>query len=140
MAANPNFAGTLQTPAVSFANADGTTIKTILTAGATAGASGSRIDTLFATNTDTGNAYVLQLSIQKSGVDYIIGEVNVPLGAGTNGSAKSVAVLNSTDIPGLAYTEGGALYLATGASLRAKCKTTVAGANTVSISGCAVDY
>lgn len=131
MASTPQFIGTIRTPTASFANADGTAFKTLLTAGA----SGSRVDTLIGTNTDTINAYVVQLAIQVSGVDYVLGEVNIPIGSGTNGSAKSVAMLNATDIPGLAYTENGAIYLATGASLRGRCKTTVAGANTVQIVG-----
>lgn len=136
MAATPQFIATLKTPSVAFVNGDGTSFKTVLAAGA----SGTRIDTLIAANSDAANAYVLQLAVQVSGVDNVIGEVSVPLGAGTNGSAKSVAVLNPTDIPGLVYTEGGALFLANGATLRARVKSAVAGANSVSISGVAGDY
>lgn len=136
MSASPSFIGTLQTPAAQFQNADGTTFKTLLTAGA----SGSRVDSLFASNSDTGSAYVVQLALQKSAVDYVIGEVNVPLGSGTNGTAKSVALLNPTDIPGLAYTEAGALFLASGVALRARVKTAVAGSSAVQIIGCAGDY
>lgn len=136
MSANPSFIATPKTPAASFANADATSFKSIHT-GATLG---SRIDTLFASNSDTSNAYVIQLALQKSGVDYIIGEVSVPIGAGTNGSAKSVAVLNDTDIPGLAYTENGALYLENAVTLRARVKTTVAGSNNVQICGVGGDY
>jgi hypothetical protein len=121
---------------VSFANADSTNFKTVHSAGA----SGSRIDSIIGSNSDAANAYVLQLSVQISAVDYIIGEVTIPIGAGTNGSTKSVAVLNPTDIPGLAYTEAGALFLATGAVLRAKCKTAVAGGNLVQLRGVAGDY
>lgn len=136
MAANPSFVSTPQNPAAQFQNADGTTFKTLFTAGS----SGGRVDSLIATNTDTANAYVVQLALQKSGVDYVLGEVSVPLGSGTNGSAKSVAVMNSTDVPGLAYTEAGALFLASGVALRARVKTAVAGSNTVQIIGIAGDY
>lgn len=136
MSSSPQFITTVRNPVQSFANADGTSFKSVFSAGA----SGSRIDTLFGTNTDTANAYVVQLSIRKSSVDYVIGEVNIPIGAGTNGSAKSVAMLNATDIPGLAYTENGALYLETGCVLRARVKTAVAGVNTVSLVGVAGDY
>jgi hypothetical protein len=136
MASSPQYIGTVKTPAASFANADGTAFKTILAAGT----SGSRIDTLSAANTDTANAYVLQLSVQVSGVDYILGEVTIPIGSGTNGTAKSVAALNPVDIPSLAYTENGSLYLASGAVLRGKVKTTVAGSNTVQVTGVAGDY
>lgn len=136
MSASPSFIATPKTPAQSFVNADGTSFKSVMSAGA----SGSRIDTLIGTNTDTGNAYVVQFAIQKSAVDYVIGEVNIPIGAGTNGSAKSVAMLNATDIPGLTYTENGAVYLETGCVLRARVKTAVAGVNTVQIVGVGGDY
>lgn len=136
MASNAQFIATVKNPSVSFANADASNFKTIHTAGSL----GSRIDTLIGSNTDSANAYVVQLAVQISGVDYILGEVNIPIGSGTNGSAKSVAMLNATDIPGLAYTENGALYLASGAVLRGKTKTTVAGSNTVQIVGVAGDY
>lgn len=136
MSSNPSFVSTVQTPAAQFVNADGTTFKTVMTAGS----NGSRVDSLIATNTDGTNAYVVQLALQKSGVDYVLGEVNVPLGSGTNGTAKSVALLNSSDIPGLAYTEGGALFLASGVALRARPKTAVAGSNTLQIVGVAGDY
>lgn len=136
MSASPSFISTPKNPTASFANADATTFKSIFTAGT----SGSRIDSLFASNTDTSNAYVLQLAVQKSGVDYVIGEVSVPIGSGTNGSAKSVAVLNPTDIPGLTYTESGALFLEGGSVLRARVKTTVAGSNSVQLFGVAGDY
>ena len=105
-----------------------------------AGTLGSRLDSLFVSNSDTANAYVLQLAIQKSSVNYIIGEISVPIGAGTNSSAKSVAALNATDIPGLAFTEAGALYLESGAILVGKMKSTVAGANTVQVVGVGGDY
>lgn len=136
MAATPMFIGTPQTPAVAFVNADSTTFKTMLTAGS----SGSRVDSLFGSNTDTANAYVVQLALQKSGVDYVLGEVSVPANAGTNGTVKSVAMLNPTDLPGLAYTEGGALFLASGVALRARVKTAVSGSFTVQIVGTAGDY
>ena len=136
MSASPSFIATPKTPAVAFANADGTSYKTVHSAGTL----GTRIDTLFGTNTDTGVATVVQFAITKSGVDYVIGEVNVPANAGTNGTVKSVAMLNPTDIPGLAYTENGALYLETGVSLRARCKVAVAGVFAVQISGVAGDY
>ncbi len=136
MSAAPAFVGTLQTPVQSFANGDGTTVKTLVTPGL----SGCRVDTLFASNTDAAVATVLQLSIQVSAVEYVIGEVTVPAGAGTNGSTKSVALLNPTDIPGLTYTENGALYLASGALLRAKAKVSVAGGNIISVTGVAGNY
>lgn len=136
MSASPSFIATPRNPVQSFANADSTTFKSVFSAGA----SGSRLDSLIGTNTDTTAAYVVQLAIQKSSVDYVIGEVNIPIGSGTNGSAKSVAMLNSTDIPGLTYTENGSIYLETGCVLRARVKTAVAGVYTVQLAGVGGDY
>lgn len=131
MASTPVFIATPRTPAISIVNADGTVFKTVFTAGSL----GSRIDTLIATNSDAANASVVQLALQKSGVDYVLGEIAVPIGSGTNGSAKSVALLNSTDIPGLGYTESGSIFLEQGVSLRARVKTAVSGSNSVQIVG-----
>lgn len=136
MSSSPSFITTPKTPVGQFENADGTSFKTLLTAGAI----GSRVDSLIATSTDTVSAYVVQLAVQVSGVDYVLGEVNVPIGSGTNGSAKSVAMLNATDIPGLASSENGSLYLASGAVLRARVKTAVSGSFKVQVVGMAGNY
>lgn len=136
MSAQPSFISIPKNPATSFANADASNFKTIMSAGSL----GSRLDSLFVSNSDTTNAYVLQLAIQKSSVNYIIGEISIPIGAGTNSSTKSVAALNTVDIPGLAFTESGALYLESGALLVGKVKSTVAGANTVQVIGVGGDY
>lgn len=137
MAATASFIATPKTPVLAFANADGTTFKTL----ATGGALGTRIDSVAASNGDAANAYVLQLAIQISGVDYVLGEVTVPVGAGTNGTAKSVSVLNPADIPALSHSESGALWLASGVSLRARVKTAVAGSSLLHLVGIAAgDY
>lgn len=136
MSASPSFIATPKTPAVSFANADGTGFKAVHAAGV----NGSRIDTLFGSNTDTGVDTVVQFSLTKSAVNYVIGEVTVLRNAGTNGIEKSKAMLNPTDIPGLAYTENGALYLETGVTLSARCKVAVAGVFALQISGVGGDY
>lgn len=137
MAATASFIATPKTPVLAFANADGTTFKTL----ATGSALGTRIDSVSAANGDAANAYVLQLAIQISGVDYILGEVTVPVGAGTNGAAKSVSLLNPVDIPALLQSEAGALWLSSGASLRVRPKTAIAGSNLLYVVGIAAgDY
>lgn len=136
MASSPQFIATPATPAASISNGDGTTFKALYTAGA----SGGRIDSVFVSNSDAANAYVVQVALQKSGVNYELGEVSVPLGSGTNGSAKSVALLNPEDLPGLAYTEVGALFLEAGAILVVRSKTAVSGANKLNFVGVAGDF
>lgn len=137
MAATASFIATPKTPVAAFVNADGTSFKTLVTAGT----SGTRVDSIAAANGDAANAYVLQLAVQVSGVDYVLGEVAVPIGAGTNGVAKSVALLNPGDIPALSFCESGALWLAVGASLRIRTKTAISGANVLHVIGVAAgDY
>lgn len=137
MAATASFIATPKTPVVAFVNADGTSFKTVMTGAAL----GSRIDSLVASNSDATNPYVLQLAIQVSGVDYVIGEVTLPAGSGTNGAAKAVSLLNTADIPALIVSEGSALWLASGASLRVRPKTAISGATTVQVVGLAAgDY
>ena len=135
MAATANFVATVRTPVVSIANADGTTFKSFFAAGS----GGSRLDACSITNSDASNAHVLQVAVQVSGVDYEIGEVPVPAGSGTNGSAKAVNLLNATDLPQLSNTLNVA-FLASGATLRVRCKTAVAGVNTVRVVGFGGDY
>jgi hypothetical protein len=67
---------------VTFVNADGTTIKVV------AGQSLQRIriDGLIATNTDT-IAHVARLYINLAAVNYLLGSVSIPAGAGTLGAA-----------------------------------------------------
>lgn len=136
MAATPQFVAVVRTPALLLNNASGTGFNTLVTPGA----SGTRVDSISVTNSDAANAYVLQFAVQRSGVDYEIGEVTIAAGSGTNGSAKSVAALNATDLPFLAYTEAGALFLEQGALLRVRAKTAVSGSNTVKLVAVAGDY
>jgi len=136
MASTPAFVATPKTPVASIANADGTSFKALVT-GAT---NGTRVDAVSIANSDASNAYIVQVSVQKSGVDYELGEVSVAAGAGTNGSTKSVSMLNATDLPFLAVTESGSIWLESGASLRVRSKTAVAGVNTLKFVGIAGDY
>lgn len=136
MSASPSFIATPKNPVVAFANADGTAFKAVMAGGT----NGSRVDTLIGTNTDTAVATVMQLALTKSAVSYVIGEVTIPANAGTNGVVKSVAMLNSTDIPGLAYTENGAIFLENGVTLSARPKVAVAGVFAVQIAGVGGDY
>ena len=137
MATQPQFPGSVKTSAVEIENADGTSFKTLFTAGA----SGSRIESISATNSDSGTAYVLQLAVQSGTIDYVIGEVNVPAGAGTDGSTKAVDVLNQTDLPWL--RDDGVrpyLYLANGDVLRVRVKAAVSSGQKVQLFAQAGDF
>ena len=135
MSSNPNFVSTVRTAAASIANADGTAFKTLLAAGA----SGSRVDAASITNSDAANAYVVQVAIKLGTTDYVIGEVAVPAGAGTNGTALAVSLLDSTSLPALANTLN-VQFLAAGAELRVRAKSVVSGSNTLAIVATGGDY
>ena len=136
MAAAASFIAVPKSPVVAFLNGDGVAFKSVMS-GATLG---SRVDSLSITNSDPTNAYVVQLAVLVSGVDYVLGEAPVPAGAGTNGVAPAVAGFDPDWIPALNYTEGGAVFLGNGATLRARVKAPVAGGNAVHIVGVAGDY
>lgn len=108
-------------PAVSIPPAD-TNAKVLRTAAATAG---ELIGRLRATSTDTG-VVTLQFSKTVSGTDYIIGESQIPIGAGTNGTAPWKDVL--ADI-----NSGTPLTLAVGDVLKVKAKTAVTAACKVDV-------
>lgn len=133
MASNPAFVSTIRTPAANIAAGDGTGFKTLMVAGA----SGSRVEAVLVTNSDPANAYMLQVAIKVGVTDYPIGEVSAPAGAGTNGSTAGVNLLGG--FPALS-TNSGELYLAAGAELRVRSKTTVSGANVVSLVAQGGDY
>jgi hypothetical protein len=135
MSSTPQFISTVRTAAASIANGDGTAFKSFFVAGA----SGSRVDAASITNSDAANAYVVQVAVKIGGTDYVVGEVTVPVGAGTNGSAKAVNLLDSTYLPQLAATLG-VLYLGAGAELRLRAKSVVAGSNSLTFVAHGGDY
>jgi len=135
MSSSPSFVSAPKTPAVQIVNADGTNYKTLMTAGA----SGSRVDLGSIVNSDAANSYVLKVAIKIGSTDYPLGEVLVPAGAGSNGSTKAVSLLNTTDLPQF-YNSDGVLFLQASAELRVGAKTTVSGANTLTVTAQGGDY
>jgi len=130
MSANPKLVSTVRNPAIRIQNADGTAFKTL---GIAPVADGTRLKALHITSDDTADQ-VLQLCVTISGVDYVIGEIPVPDGAGTNGTDPAVNGLDATRIPSL-QTDGVNrwLELATGSDLKIKSKVAVTAAKTIYI-------
>ena len=73
MATTPQFVGAPNLGCTKFVNSDGTTTKTIFTAGS----SGSRIQAMFATS-NAPSALQFTLSLSRSSVSYIIDTFTVP--------------------------------------------------------------
>lgn len=136
MAAAPIFPGSINAGQQTFVNADGTTKKTLLTAGS----SGTRVDTISATSDDTSTR-VMQLWVTTGGVDYLLGEVSITLGAGSDGTTKAISVLNVTDLPWV-RDEGGnkVIYLESGEVLKGMMKVAVTAAKTIYLRAQGADY
>ena len=134
---NPIFPGTLQNYRARIQNADGTTPVTLIT-GPT---NGCKVESIAVTSDDTV-AVVLQLIATISAVDYILGECTIAIGSGTNGTAKAVNLLNTTDFPWLRSDEAGRpyLYVASGTTLKLKAKTAVSSTKTVAAFAQAGDF
>lgn len=130
MAAIPALVGSINVGVAKIVNADASGQKDVFTAGAT----GSKLVALVATSDDT-TARVLQLSVLRSGVNYVIGTVNVPIAAGTDGTVVAVDLFNRTQLPGLPLDNDGQHYLLlmNGDKLQVKCLTTVTAAKIVAI-------
>jgi hypothetical protein len=92
---------------------------------------GTRIKSLHITSDDTA-AQTLQLIATIGAVDYILGEIAVPAGAGTDGATNAVNGLAGTRIPAL-QTDGITKWLdiATGTTLSLKSKVAVTAGKTI---------
>ena len=129
----PIFSLVVQTSAATITNADGTGEKTLVTAGA----NGTRIDVVSITSTDTA-AVMLKVLVHDGTTSYAVGEIAVPAGAGTNGSALAVKGLSLAFLPWL--DASGSLFLRTGWSLRVAAKAAITSTKTVTLVAFSGDY
>lgn len=126
MPSTPNFAGTPAISAgLSLANANGTSLVDFYTAPAAPDGKGVMAGRLRATSDDTA-AVTLQFVRTISGVDFVIGESQVPAGAGTNGTTAWKDLLADINL-------GLPLTLAPGEKIRVKAKTAVTTAKKIDI-------
>lgn len=127
MGAAPVFITNIKNGPGQIVNATGSALVTLVTPGA----NGSRVKSLVATSDDT-SARVVQLVVTIAAVDYIVGEVNVPIGAGTNGTEKAVSLLDTYNLPWL-QTDGISFFmeLAFGSVLKVRSKVTVTAGKTL---------
>jgi hypothetical protein len=134
---SPIFPGTMQNYRARIQNSDGTTAVTLVT-GPT---NGTKVESIAATSDDTA-AVVVQLIATVSAVDHVLGEVTIPIAAGTNGTTKAVNLLNTTDLPWLRSDEAGRpyLYVASGTTLKVRPKTTVTAAKYINLFAQAGDF
>jgi hypothetical protein len=130
MSANPKLISTVRNPAIRIQNADGTTFKSLAIAPP---GDGARVKALHITSDDTADQ-VLQFAVTIGGVDYVLGEISVPDGSGTNSTDNAVNGLNATKMPAL-QTDGIAYWLdlATGSDLKVRSKTAVTAGKTINV-------
>lgn len=123
--------------AVTFVNADGTTAKTVFTAGA----NDSDLKMLTITSNDTATVN-MQVYYRTGGTDYLIGTVRAVTLTGTDGSANSVDLLNSTALPFLPVDDAGKRYVPvkTGDTIKVAPLAAVTAAKTVTIVALGYDY
>lgn len=136
MSGNATLISTVRDLPMTVTSADGTTKKSL----ATGVAAGTRIKSLIATSDDTV-ARVFQLIKTVSAVDYILGEINIPIGAGTDGATAAVDVFAGTLLKGL-QTDGISKWieLANGTSLALRPKVAVTAGKTIYFTAEAGDF
>jgi len=136
MSANPTLISNVRDFVAKIVNADGTGKKTIVTP---VGA-GTRLKTLIVCSDDTSQR-TLQLVKTVAAVDYILGEVDIPVGAGTDGATAAVDFFAGTRLKGL-QTDGISKWIdvASGTTLSLQAKVAVTAAKTIYIAGEGGDF
>lgn len=121
---------TIRNGGTTFVNADGTTIKDVLTAGA----DGSIITALNVASTDT-TARDIRFFLNNGSTDLLLCVVNVPISSGNTNAAAPVDVFRNANCPGLAFDANGnrVLFLQAGYRLRAQMLVAVTAAQTISV-------
>lgn len=124
MGIHPAFPGVPPiTAGFSLANANGTSFVDFCTAAESG--NGAMLGSLRAASSDTA-AQTLQFARNLGGVDYVIGESQVPAGAGTNGTTAWKDLLSDINL-------GNAMTLAPGEKLRVRAKTAITAALKIDI-------
>lgn len=122
---------------VTFVNADGTTPKTLFTAGA----SGSVLTGISGTTDDTSDNDV-QVFIRIGAVNFLVGTVRLVTLAGTDGAVVARNLLNVTDLPWLKLDAAGnpIWLLPAGAIVRVGPLAAVTAAKTLTLSANGEDF
>ena len=118
----PVFSQAINNGVQTIANGDGTTAKTLVTAGA----NGTRVYALLVTSTDTSNRDLV-VNFNTASTNYQIATVQIPLSSGTANNVVTVDVLRAANFPGLAYDAWGNRYI----DLAANNLITIAAGSTV---------
>ena len=113
--------------------ADTTSQKTLYTAGA----EGALIDNVSVTSDDTAAA-ILVVTVNDGSSDCQIGEVTIPIGAGTDGSTPAVNLLDPISMP--FFQSNGSLPIGASAVLKVNAKATLTAGKTIKLVAFGGDY
>lgn len=135
MAANtsPIFGLTANLAECTFVNADGTTPKDLVSAGA----NGTKVTRIAVHSNDTA-AVNLKLLIYDGSTAYAVGVVRVAIGAGSDGAISGVNLLSQTMLPWL--DADGEFFIPSGYKVQVGPLVAVTADKTVTIVCFAVDY
>lgn len=127
----------VKTAAATVVAADTTGWKTVYTAGA----DDAVLKGLLAVSDDT-SAVNLRVGLDIGSTVYQIGCINLPAGAGTNGTANGIDLLNALSIPGLSLDRDfkRILPLAAGVIVKVAALATVTSGKTVTVTAIAEEY
>lgn len=138
MSANPTLISTVRDFATKIQPADATAAKDLV---GTPAIAGTRLKNLIITSDDTA-ARVVQIVKLIGAVAYILGEIDVPIGAGTDGATAPVDGFASTNrIKGL-QTDGVSSWIdvASGDKIQVQVKVAVTAAKTIYVTGEGGDF
>ena len=120
--ATPIFPQAIVNSVAQINNAAAQTLQTLVAGGT----NGTKIESITATSTDTA-AHDVQLWLTISSVNYLLGTISVPAGAGNSSGVPSVDFLKNAQITSFAYDANGNkyIYVANGATLSISSVVTV---------------
>lgn len=128
--ATPIYPQTHKNAVLSIVNATGTSVTTLYAAGT----NGSKVEGIYVTSTDT-SARDLAIYYVVSATNYQLGQISIPITAGTLNTAPSINLLTSTQLSGLPRDVNGNpyLYLASGTTLSIAAPVAVTTAKAINI-------
>ncbi len=126
----PIFPQTVRNAAVAFANADGTTLKSVIAGGS----NGTQINAITVSSTDS-TARDLKLWINNGTTDFLLGTVSIVGSSGNTNALAAIDIMRSTMVPGLAFDALGnrVLFIASGWTLKASMGAAVTSSQTVAV-------
>lgn len=122
---------------VTIVNADGTSLKTLFTAGA----NDSDVKSIVATSSDTVQRN-LSVYVTRGGTDYLLGTVPIYALSGTDGAATTIDVFTNAFLTGLLIDNVGKYYMSlkSGDVLKVGVIVAVTAAKTITVSAFGQDY